>query len=296
MKEFHPEYMVANRSGERIGYLLRETDGTLSAKQCDVTKPLKYADWEEFTSIVKAGGVQLFEIDAQGRPVPTYSEEELAALRKMSKKVKPLDEEMWYKSECVVYDDFLRDHSCISIGLVCCRRMSIVKSAVMLQGCVYAPGRGDYIEGMLLSSSLLVKRMAKDSFICNWAKIQLETILESSKMPISVCARTMRNTDNTIYKTKMLGLSPAPANEVAYIADMLEGMSTVKVSQPNAPTAAADDEGLIVSELFAQANTAFQGITLEDVRNAARSAGLSSLPIEEARKKYLDALVILMNK
>lgn len=292
MKEFHPEYMVINKAGERVGYLLRETDRTISIKQADVTKPLKYVGWEEFTSIVKEGCVQMFELNAQGRPVPTYSDEELVALRKLSKKVQPLDEEMWFKSEGTLYDDFTRDPKCISIGLVCCRRMALVKSALMIQGCVYAPGYGDRIEGMLQSNCLMVQRMAKDSFLCNWARTQLETIIENAKMPISVCTRTMRNTDNSIYNTKVLGFAPAPDSEISYLAEALEAKNPAGPIQTSGSTA----EDTIVNELFAQASTAFQGITLEDVRNAARSAGLVSLPIEEARRKYLDALVILMSK
>lgn len=289
MKEFHPEYLVINRGGERVGYLLRETDKSISTKHCDTTKPLKYVDWAGFTAIVGEGRVQLFGLNAQGRPSPTYSDEELRALRRMSKKIKPLSEEMWYKSECAVYDDFVKDSSRISIGLVCCRRMSLIKSAIMLQGCVYAPGRGDEMEAKLLSNSLLVKRMARDSFICNWAMTQLEAILCSDSLHVSLCTRTMRNTDNSIYQTKMLGLSPVSASEAACYADMLEALVSDNTGHQTA-------EDVIVQELFAQACVAFQGITEEDVRAAARESGISSMPIEAARKKYLDALVILMSK
>lgn len=289
MKEFHPEYLVINRSGERVGYLLRETNASISAKDCDTTKPLKYVDWAEFTTMVREGRVQLLELNAQGRPSPTYSDEELQELRRMSKKIKQLSEEMWYKSECAVYDDFVGDSSRVSIGLVCCRRMSIVKSAIMLQGCVYAPGCGDAMESILHANSLLVKRMAKDSFICNWAMTQLEAILCNSTLHASLCTRTMRNTDNSIYQTKMLGLSPVSESEAECYADMLESL----ICDNEGPGA---DEDVIVQELFAQACVAFQGITEEDVRNAARESGISSMPIGAARKKYIDALVILMSK
>lgn len=222
MKEYHPTGVVLSRDGTRVKMLLRGTSGSMGFKAKETLKQVSHVvSWDEFCCLVKQGSVQLF-VDKGNGPTVEYSPEEIKALQKISKKINTdVADELYWKSEMTFWDDCFDDPSGLSICLVCCRMIPIIKE-VMVQGAFYMANPTDAVISTLSKNALVCKHHNGGVWMCNWSVSQLETILRMYDGPCSVNTNSMRCFDNTMYAAKMPGFSALPVWKITEVADLLE--------------------------------------------------------------------------
>lgn len=226
-KEFHPTALITDRQGNKIKMILKSTGGELNRRTMTGDEQvLTIVTWEQFSQFVKEGRVQLFQDNGSG-PVVAYSDEERAALRKVSKKCDTyVDDDTYWKSEMVFYDDCFEKVDGISIACVCCRRVSMVKQFVV-QGCMYVNDPTETLINTLKRNSLVLKQHAANLYMANWRMEELENIICHYSGPVSVNTSSMRHLDNTVYAVKMPMFSTPEQSDVENIATRLEYAATL---------------------------------------------------------------------
>lgn len=238
MKPLHPDAVFINSKGERTFYLLRATDksSVFKADKDGVVESQLYS-WAAFEQLVREDQVQYFQETANGVEI-SYTEEEIAFIRKKDKKLNLLSGEEYFRSEATFSDAGLQSSMILPISIVAVYQQALTRAKV-LYGAFYMKNLSPQHREFLKANTVSLMHYSKDYALFSALRQQMDEILEGIGMHYTICTQTMRNLDNSIYKVGLLGFKPPAEAVILEIADELDARNVAfpSSSEGKNPTA-----------------------------------------------------------